>query len=215
MASPNFTFLDHFRFDQISKREMAVSKLAARLGRKVLPLESTSGPISFPIEGSNALSSKAYTSVTSSTSDLSPKMINPEITTSKTKIICCWVTILTPRYHPQPQPGPKPWDFDFLFSTQVLTPKVQEPERRQRRGVVGPYGPPPLTLLFGWAGSNEKNLAKYSNIYLNQVWSHLILASKSWQNNFSNGQHAGLHHRPDDPPHQPHLQGDGGGDLEF
>jgi len=94
---------------------MAVSKLAARLGRKVLPLESTSGPISFPVEGSTALSNKAYTS--------------------------------------------------------VLTPKVQEPEkseRRQQRGVVGPYGPPPLTLLFGWAGSNDKNLAKYSNIYLNQ-----------------------------------------------
>jgi len=91
---------------------MAVSKLAARLGRKVLPLESTSGPISFPVEGPK-LSNKAFTS--------------------------------------------------------VLTPRVQEPEKkREQRGAVGPYGPPPLTLLFGWAGSNDKNLAKYSKIYLNQ-----------------------------------------------
>ena len=45
-------------------KEMAVSKLAARLGRKVLPLETTSGLISFPVEGP-ALSNKAYTPVRS------------------------------------------------------------------------------------------------------------------------------------------------------
>ena len=44
--------------------EMAVSKLAARLGRKVLPLETTSGVISFPVEGP-ALSNRAYTPVRS------------------------------------------------------------------------------------------------------------------------------------------------------
>ena len=48
-------------------------------------------------------------------------------------------------------------------------PRVQEPPKSERKGVVGPYGPPPLTLLFGWAGSTDKNLVKYSKIYLNQV----------------------------------------------
>ena len=43
---------------------MVVSKLAAQLGRKVLPFESTSGLISFPVEGP-ALSNKAYTPVRS------------------------------------------------------------------------------------------------------------------------------------------------------
>merc|ERR1711971_482618 len=52
--------------------------------------------------------------------------------------------------------------------TPVLTPRVQEPPKSERRGVVGPYGPPPLTLIFGWAGSTDKNLVKYSKIYLNQ-----------------------------------------------
>ena len=46
---------------------------------------------------------------------------------------------------------------------------MQEPPKSERKGVVGPYGPPPLTLLFGWAGSTDKNLVKYSKIYLNQV----------------------------------------------
>lgn len=95
---------------------MALSKLGARLGRKVLPLEANSGVISFPIEGPATLSSNK----------------------------AC---------------------------KQVLTPRVQEPERsgsRGRKGVVGPYGPPPLTLLFGWAGSTDRNLLKYSDIYLKQ-----------------------------------------------
>ena len=66
----------------------------------------------------------------------------------------------------------------LILNAQVLTPRVQEPEKkRQEPGAVGPYGPPPLTLLFGWAGSTDKNLAKYSKIYLNQVLDfHLHLA---------------------------------------
>jgi len=55
--------------------------------------------------------------------------------------------------------------------TSVPTPKVQEPEKeakRQWQRLVGPHSPPPLTLLFGWAGSTDKNLVKYSKIYLDQ-----------------------------------------------
>ena len=43
--------------------------------------------------------------------------------------------------------------------------------------MVGPYGPPPLTLLFGWAGSTDRNLLKYSDIYLKQVTTFLLLHS--------------------------------------
>ena len=93
-------------------------------------------------------------------------------------------------------------EFDRWFQTQVLTPRVQEPEKKRQEGVVGPYGPPPLTLLFGWAGSTDKNLVKYSKIYLNQV-----LKCQCW-NNLQYLYNQGLHHRPHDPPHQPHLQGD-------
>ena len=77
----------------------------------------------------------------------------------------------------------------------MLTPRVQEPERsgsRGRKGVVGPYGPPPLTLLFGWAGSTDRNLLKYSDIYLKQVsivYSFLLLHS------YNSAQFASRHPR--------------------
>jgi len=47
-----------------------------------------------------------------------------------------------------------------------VLPIVQEPG--PGRGAAGPWGPPPLALLFGWAGASHRNLAKYSNIYLDQ-----------------------------------------------
>jgi len=48
-----------------------------------------------------------------------------------------------------------------------LSPVVREPEKY--RGVGGPQplapGPPPLALVFGWAGAKQSNLSKYSAIY--------------------------------------------------
>jgi len=48
----------------------------------------------------------------------------------------------------------------------AVSPVVTEPG--PGRGVSGPWGPPPLTLLFGWAGASHRNLAKYSSIYQGQ-----------------------------------------------
>ena len=59
----------HFHFAKSSfrsehKKEMALWKLAGRLGRTVLPLEPTSGPV----ENAASFSNQAHTSVASSTS---------------------------------------------------------------------------------------------------------------------------------------------------
>jgi len=45
-----------------------------------------------------------------------------------------------------------------------VSPVVCQPSARG----FYPWGPPPLTLLFGWAGASHKNLAKYSGIYQSQ-----------------------------------------------
>lgn len=64
-------------------------------------------------------------------------------------------------------------------ATPLAVPVVQEPGRS--RGALGPHGPPPLTLLFGWAGASKKNLAKYTNVYLDQgcTTAHLTLPSRN------------------------------------
>jgi len=60
----------------------------------------------------------------------------------------------------------------------LLTATVQEPEAG--RGAAGPYGPPPLALVFGWAGSSPRNLAKYASLYQSQgcTTAHLTLPTR-------------------------------------
>ena len=62
--------------------------------------------------------------------------------------------------------------------TALISPRVREPTHS--RGAGGPYGPPPLALVFGWAGASNRNLAKYSDIYLNQgcTTAHLTLPTR-------------------------------------